>query len=119
MSEKRKANRERCFAQALLPAMAAYGYVADISLSGILVRIPGDSPEPLEGTQGITISLDGLAIPSFGLEVERRWSRREVKSTLVGFRIVGAADEDGRRRLAALIEHYRSMSLGDEGIIVA
>ncbi len=118
MSEKRKYERERCFALALLPAMEAYGYIADISLAGLLVRIPGDSPEIPEGKQSITISLEELAISAFSLEAEYRWSRKEVKSTLVGFRIIACVEEDGRRLLASLVEHYRSTDRGHKGIVV-
>jgi hypothetical protein len=118
MREKRKYERERCFALALLPSMEAYGYIADISLEGLMVRIPGDSPEIREGKHLMTISCEELAIPAFSLEAEHRWSREEVKSTLVGFRIVDCADADGRRHLASLIEHYRSTDRSDEGIVV-
>lgn len=119
MNEHRGLERERCFAKALLPGMEAYGYISDISLGGMLIRIPGGSPEPPEGKQEITVSLEELAIPAFTVEAESRWIRREVKSTLIGFKIVACSGEEGQRRLISLIEHYRSTDRGHKGIVVA
>ena len=126
MTERRKIERERCFAKALFPEMAAYGYISDVSPEGILVRIPGDPPRLLEGKQELKISIEELEIPPFVLEAEYRWVRQEVRSTLVGFRIVNCVDEAGQRGFDALISRFaatgeRSGPTGDgsEGIFVA
>ena len=107
MRVKREYKRERCFARALLPGIPAFGNVADISPSGIRVRIPGDSPGPIEGRQTITISFEEMAISPFQLTVDRRWHRKEEKSTLIGFAVVACLDEEGRGLFESLLECYR------------
>jgi hypothetical protein len=107
--ENRKDRRENCFARALLPDASSYGYVADISRAGLRIRIPGDLPAIPAGRQRLTISLEEMAIPAFQVEVECRWSRQELKSTLVGFLVISCLGEEGQQRFESLIEYYASM----------
>jgi hypothetical protein len=111
MGEKREADRDRSFARALLSETGTYGHVADISISGFRVRVPGDHPRLLVGRQVISISLEDLDIPLFQVVAEYRWSRSEPKSTLIGFQAISFIG-DGQARYDALHEHYRTMDTG-------
>jgi hypothetical protein len=107
MPENRASERERCFAQALLPGLPAYGYIADISPSGIRVRIPGDCSRPLAAREIITVSPEDMAIPPFRIEVEYKWIRTERMSTIIGYQLIACLDEGGRECLESLYESYR------------
>ncbi len=114
MKEKRQTERERSFAPALLPDVPAFGYIADLSSTGVRIRIPGRLPRVLVRKEILLVSFDVLSIPPFRLEVEYRWSRQEGKSTLIGFLVGAYSDEKCHEYFESLLGYYRTMKTPDD-----
>jgi Histidine kinase-, DNA gyrase B-, and HSP90-like ATPase. len=106
--ENRKEKRDRCFARAIvMTGERRLGHIADMSDSGLRIRLMPLPRTPIPKRIDIMLALDEIGISPFHLTAENAWRLDDSNSSVLGLKALGFDDEAAKSSFEALRQYYR------------